>query len=81
LSNSNKFGLVPTYGRKAIEKGRCKVPSRGGILAIKKWLVGLQNLWDNNQDIYTKVFEQPTTIIKNNPWPMHLTNQNYKTCF
>ncbi len=20
-----------------------------------------QNLWDNNQDIYTKVFEQPTT--------------------
>jgi len=47
--------------KKAIEKGRCKVPSKGGILAIKKWLVGLQNLWDNNQDIYTKVFEQPTT--------------------
>jgi len=61
LSNSNKFGPVSTYGKKAIENGRCKVPSRGGILGIKKWLVGLQNLWDNNQDIYTKIFEQPTT--------------------
>jgi hypothetical protein len=61
LSNSNKFGLVPTYGKKPIEKGKCKVSSRGGILGIKKWLVGLQNVWDNNQDIYTKVFEQPTT--------------------
>lgn len=53
--------LYPPMEKKAIEKGRCKVPSKGGILAIKKWLVGLQNLWDNNQDIYTKVFEQPTT--------------------
>jgi hypothetical protein len=55
--------------------------NRDGILGVKKWLVGLQNLWDNNKDIYTNVLSNLPQPIRNNPWPMHLINQNYKSIF
>lgn len=57
LSNSNRLGLVPVDRNNKVEEGKCKVPSRGGILGIKKWLTRLQDLWDNNQNFYTKVLE------------------------
>jgi hypothetical protein len=57
LSNSNKLGLVPVDKKDKVKEGKCKVPSRGGILGIKKWLARLQDLWDNNQNVYTKVLE------------------------
>jgi hypothetical protein len=55
LSNSNRLVLVPIKRNDKVEEGKCKVPSRGGILGIKKWLARLQDLWENNQNVYTKV--------------------------
>jgi hypothetical protein len=57
LSDSNRLGLVLVDRKDKVEEGKCKVPSRDGILGIKKWLARLQDLWDNNQNVYTKVLE------------------------
>jgi hypothetical protein len=47
---------------KRIRIGRCRVQTRNGTLSINKWLAGLQNLYNNNSNIHTKILEQfPTT--------------------
>jgi hypothetical protein len=45
-----------------IKKGRCRVQTRNGTLSINKWLARLQNLYNSNSNIHTKILEQlPTT--------------------
>lgn len=45
-----------------IRKGRCRVLIGNGTLNINKWLARLQNLYNSNSDIHTKILEQlPTT--------------------
>jgi hypothetical protein len=72
LSNSNKLVLVLVDKNDKVEEGKCEVPSRGGILGIKKWLARLQDLWDNNQNSIPKFLNSLPQTLVNNPWPMHV---------
>jgi hypothetical protein len=54
LSNSNRLGRVPINRNDKVEEGKCKVPSRGGILGIKKWLARLEDLWEDVQNVYNQ---------------------------
>jgi len=41
--------------QKGVEKCRCKILSRGWILGIYLSFVGLQDIQDNDQNVYPKV--------------------------
>jgi hypothetical protein len=51
LWNTIIFEFVPTYGKKRVEKCRCQVLDRGWILGIYLPFVGLQDIWDNDQNV------------------------------
>jgi hypothetical protein len=46
---------------KRIRKGRCRIQTGNGTISINKWLARLQNLYNNNSDIHTKILEQLLT--------------------
>ncbi len=56
LMNTTKFGYVLDGRKKRVQDYRCKDPSNGGILGIFWLLVGLQDIWDGDENVYHKVF-------------------------
>jgi len=64
LSNSSWFKLVPYGWKERDEVYQCIIPIRSWILGIKKLLVRLQNLCDDDLYVWQGFFQQLMTTFK-----------------